>query len=143
MAVSRLFIAQEALDQWVADGRGEVVQDELLDRSSSRRFRLREGVRFLSEVTGAEDTLGLVGKVKDLEQLSALSGEHMADSVIVGDNAYQVQQGFVGVPIPPEAAASREPSARPLAPQPVPGESPAAQRQTIAALQAFFLNNVK
>lgn len=145
MVISRLFIAQDALDVWVAEGRGEVVLDELTDHTSKRRFRLREGVRFVAEVTGAPDAHNLVGKVKDLEQLAALEGEHLADSVIIGDNAYQVQQGFVGVPVGAEASVgARPPSVTPLlAPQAPPDVNPGAQRQTIAALQAFFLNNVK
>ncbi len=143
MVVSRIFIAQDALDAWVAEGKGEVQRDELLDRSTGRRFRLREGLRFLSEVTGTPDAHGLVGRVKDLDQLGALRGEHMADSVIVGDNAYQVQQGFVGVVIPAEARADVLALAAAMAPAAGSAEAPGAQRQTIAALQAFFLNNVK
>jgi hypothetical protein len=138
MALSRLFIAQEALDAWVTEGRAEVSADELLDRKTGMRFRIRPGLRFVSEVSGAVDAPGLVGKVKDLEQVAALRGEYMADSVILGDNAYTVQQGFVGAPI--AAESSMFSSAPPvLTPEP----PPAAQRQTIAALQAFFLNNVK
>jgi len=138
-------MAQDALDAWVAEGKGEVQRDELLDRSTGRRFRLREGLRFLSEVTGTPDAHQLVGRVKDLDQLSALHGEHMADSVIVGENAYQVQQGFVGVVIAPEARADAQAQAlaAALAPVAEPAEAPGGQRQTIAALQAFFLNNVK
>lgn len=143
MVVSRIFIAQDALDAWVAEGKGEVQRDELLDRSTGRRFRLREGLRFLAEVTGAPDAHGLVGRVKDLDQLAALNGEHMADSVIVGDNAYQVQQGFVGAVIPAEARADVRALAAAMAPSAGAAEAPGAQRQTIAALQAFFLNNVK
>ncbi|MFO0628705.1 MAG: hypothetical protein U0325_24230 [Polyangiales bacterium] len=143
MVVSRIFIAQDALDAWVAEGKGEVQRDELLDRSTGRRFRLREGLRFLSEVTGAPDTHGLVGRVKDLDQLAALNGEHMADSVIIGDNAYQVQQGFVGSVIASESRPDVAALAAAMAPPAGPAEAPGAQRQTIAALQAFFLNNVK
>ncbi len=143
MVVSRIFIAQEALDAWVAEGKGEVQRDELLDRSTGRRFRLREGLRFVSEVTGAADAHALVGRVKDLDQLIALGGEHMADSVIVGDNAYQVQQGFVGVVIPAAARPDVQALAAAMTPPTSAAEAPGAQRQTIAALQAFFLNNVK
>lgn len=147
MVVARLFIGQEALDAWVTEGRAEITADELVDRSTGQRFRLREGVRFLAEVSGGPDAYGLVGKVKDLDQLAALSGEHMADSVILGENAYQVQQGFVGAPIEAVEAveSTRVFSSAPpvLPPQPPPPANPAAQRQTIAALQAFFLNNVK
>ena len=35
-----------------------------------------------------------------MEQVQALSGEHYADSVILGDNAYQVIEGFLGELMP-------------------------------------------
>lgn len=148
MVVSRLFIGQEALDAWVTEGRAEIAKDELTDQRTGQRFRLREGVRFIAEVSGGPDAYGLVGKVKDLDQLADLNGEHMADSVILGENAYQVQQGFVGLPIADQAEleSTRAFSSVPPAPvqqPPAPPANEAAQRQTIAALQAFFLNNVK
>jgi hypothetical protein len=136
----RLFIAHEALEQWVSNGRAEVNGENLHDRSNNRRFTLREGVRFLEEVSGAPDVNGLVGKVKDLTQISAMQGEQMADSVILGDNAYRVQQGFVGSIVVEQVAV--RPSLTPVAPR-KPVEVPTAQSQTIAALQNFFLNNVK
>ncbi|MBI5516543.1 MAG: hypothetical protein HY909_22350 [Deltaproteobacteria bacterium] len=127
MAACRLFLSHEALESWMTEGRVEVVDDVLTDNTTGQRFQLTEGVRFLAEVTGAEDAPGLVGKVKDLAQLAELQGECQHDSVILGDNAYQVQPGFVGVPDAPQEAP------------PVEGE----KKQAIAALQAFFLNNVK
>lgn len=96
MIPSRLFIAHEALEAWVSDGRAEIDAEELRDRETGRRFKLREALRFLEEVTGAPDTASLVGKVKDLESVAKLGGEHMADSVLLGDNAYRVQPGFLG-----------------------------------------------
>lgn len=127
----RLFISQVALDAWLNEGRAEIAGDELRDTATGTRFQLREGVRFLAEVSGQHDSYDLVGKVKDLEQLTALQGEHMADSVVLGDNAYEVQQGFVGTALQPERASQPD----------VSGVTP--HRQTIAALQAFFLNHVK
>jgi hypothetical protein len=41
-----------------------------------------------------------VGRVKDLEQVAALNGEHCAESVIIGDHAYDVIEGFLGEPMP-------------------------------------------
>src|SRR5690606_24917241 len=63
------------------------------------RFSLTTAVLFRSEVTGEADPHDLVGKVKDLEQLAAIGAEHYADSVIMGDNAYQVVEGFAGTPL--------------------------------------------
>ncbi len=149
MTPSRLFIAHEALEAWVAGGRAELDAEELNDRETNRRFKLREALRFLEEVTGQPDAAGLVGKVKDLEQVAAMGGEHMADSVILGDNAYRVQTGFMGTlvpeitsvvltPPPLPSAGRKSPSSR------APREADDAQQQaTLAALQKFFLNNVK
>jgi hypothetical protein len=36
----------------------------------------------------------------------ALGGEHCAGSVILGDNAYEVVEGFLGLPIPNDDAGS-------------------------------------
>jgi hypothetical protein len=128
MGICRLFISQEALDRWLSEGRAKVDGEELLDASTGQKFRLITGVRFVSEVTGAPDTAELVGKVKDADQLEALKAELMSGSVILGDNAYEVQEGFVGTPIVKESTDAPKPKPR---------------AQTIASLQAFFLNNVK
>lgn len=126
MAACRLFISQEALDEWLTEGRAKVDGEELTDTKLNQKFRLITGVRFLKEVTGGPEGEPLVGKVKDAEQLEALKAELMSGSVILGDNAYEVQEGFVGTAVVQEAVAKPKPRA-----------------QTIASLQAFFLNNVK
>jgi len=129
MAVCRLFLTQEALERWISEGRAKIDGEELTDAKTGQKFRLLTGFRFLSEVTGQPDAAQLVGKVKDIEQIEALKAEHMRDSVILGENAYSVVEGFVGTPIVQEAA---------VAPP-----KPRARAATIASLQAFFLNNVK
>jgi hypothetical protein len=126
MTMCRLFLSQEALDQWLTEGRAKVEGEELTDTRTGQKFRLITGVRFLAEVTGAPDSAQLVGKVKDAEQLEAMKAELMSGSVVLGDNAYEVQEGFVGTLI----ATADAPRPRPRA-------------ATIASLQAFFLNNVK
>lgn len=144
MNPSRIFLSQEALDSWIGEGRADIQGDVLIDKVGDRRFQLLEGVRFLSEVSGGADTEQLVGRVKDLVQLAAMGGEYMSDSVVLGELAYEVQPGFVGRPVAPSAPAERD-----RATTPPPAEVPATpetqkqQRQTILALQAFFLNNVK
>ena len=129
MGSCRLFISQEALDTWISEERAVIDGEELTDKKLNQKFRLITGVRFMSEVTGQADAAELVGKVKDVDQLAALKAEHMHDSVILGDNAYTVQMGFIGTPLVVELPAD------------VPKPRPRAA--TIASLQAFFLNNVK
>lgn len=144
MNASRLFLSQESLDAWIGEGRADIQGDVLVDKTLGRKFQLREGVRFMSEVTGGEDPSLLVGCVKDLEQLTAMGGERMSDSVIVGELAYEVQQGFVGRPLPASGVGeSTKEITIPEADAKPPPEAQKQQRQTIVALQAFFLNNVK
>lgn len=114
----------------------------LHDKETGRRFQVVEAVRFLEELTGLPDGAKLVGKVKSIADLTTLGGEHMADSVILNDNAFRVQLGFLGALVPAVAAPSvSEIAATPPAPAAHPDQVP--NSQTIVALQKFFLNNVK
>lgn len=142
MSPSRIFLSQEALDTWIGEGRADIQGDVLIDKVGNRRFQLLEGVRFLSEVSGGDDAEGLVGRVKDLVQLAAMGGEYMSDSVVLGELAYEVQPGFVGRPVA-QVARSERATTPPPTEVPATPETQKQQRQTILALQAFFLNNVK
>ncbi len=100
MTANRVFFPQQALDTWLEEGRVALVGDELTITPEGRRFLLTSAVRFIAEVAEGHDPHGLVGKVKDLEQVLALSGEHSSSSVIIGDHAYDVIEGFLGEPLP-------------------------------------------
>ncbi len=103
MRENRLFVPQLMLDLWLSDERVEVDGEVLITRPEGQRFTLTTAVLFKEEVSGEADEHGLVGRVKDLEQLAELGAEHYADSVLMGENAYQVVEGFAGTPIPEEA----------------------------------------
>jgi hypothetical protein len=105
MGVNRVFLPQETLDIWLSDERVEVDGDVMTLRPEGQRFRLKTALRFMEEVAGGGDEPALVGKVKDLDQLGDIGGEHYADSVVLGDNAYQVIEGFVGEPLHEEEPA--------------------------------------
>lgn len=86
------------LDEWLSDERVEVEGEVMITRPEGQRFALTTAVLFKEEVTGEPDAHDMVGKVKDLEQLAEMGAEHYADSVLFGDNAYQVVEGFAGTP---------------------------------------------
>lgn len=96
MSDNRLFLSQQLLDHWMSEGRVDVEGEVMITQPEGRRFALTTAVLFKAEVSGSADRHDLVGRVKDLEQLAALGAEHYADSVILGDNAYQVVEGFAG-----------------------------------------------
>lgn len=101
MQKSRVFVSQETLDQWLSDDHVEVDGEVMTLKPDRRRFRLVTAVHFLREVAEGGDTGGLVGKVKDLNQVATLGGDHVSGSVVLGDDAYEVVDGFLGEPIDP------------------------------------------
>lgn len=114
---NRVFFPQTALDQWIAEDRIDLRNDELTIKAENRKYRIIEAVRILAEVTGQPDVNELVGKVKSHAFLSELGAEILESSVILGDNAYDAVPGFVGAPVgsfadhrkhtPPSSAVTR------------------------------------
>lgn len=99
MQKSRVFVSQETLDKWLSDDNVEVEGEVMTLKADRRRFRLVTAVHFLREVAEGGDVGNLVGKVKDLEQVATLGGDHVSGSVVVGDDAYEVVEGFLGEPM--------------------------------------------
>lgn len=99
MARNRVFFPQAALDGWVAEGKVELGEAELVIKAERRRYRIMEAVRVLSEVSGAHDAHELVGRVKSVAYLSELGAELLGSSMIIGENAYDVVPGFMGAPV--------------------------------------------
>lgn len=96
---TRVFFPQTALDEWVSENRVDIKGEELTLKVEGRRYRIIEAVRVVREVTGADDPHELLGRVKTRAFLMELGAELLEGSMILGDNAYDVVQGFVGAPI--------------------------------------------
>jgi len=97
MSVShRAFLSQELLDRWLAEGLVSLEGEVLGLLPDGPQLQLESAVLFRADVAGAGDPLGLCGKVKSLPAISALGGEHAPGSVVVGDSAYEVTEGFLG-----------------------------------------------
>jgi hypothetical protein len=99
MAKNRIFFPQEALDHWLLDGHVELSGEQLTMKAEGRKFRITEASRVLCEVTGLPDNSDLVGRVKSKAYLSELGAELLESSMILGENAYDVVPGFLGLPI--------------------------------------------
>jgi hypothetical protein len=99
MGPNRVFFPQDSLDHWIGESRVDLVGNELVIKAENRRYRVVEAVRILSEVTGALELHDLVGKVKSLTFLSELGAEILENSMVLGDNAYEVMPGFMGTAI--------------------------------------------
>src|SRR5271155_3640802 len=92
--MARLFVSQELLDEWAVEGKIELSGNLLKIQSEDRTFALTPGVRFLKLAAGG-DGQQLVGKVKTEEQLASMGGELYMSSVLLGEDAYDVQGGFL------------------------------------------------
>lgn len=100
MPASRLFLSQAVIDHWLDAGKARLENSELTLQPRGPTLQLTAALLFRQEVTDSPDVHGLVGKVKTISAVRALEGEHYADSVVLGENAYQVEEGFLAEPRP-------------------------------------------
>ncbi|NVJ06672.1 hypothetical protein HUW63_15665 [Myxococcus sp. AM001] len=93
--VTKLFLPQAQLEEWALADKADLREGRLVVMAEGGvAFPVTPAVHFVQLVSG-EDTQGLVARVKTEEQLARLGAEQMADSVLVGDNAYEVVPGYV------------------------------------------------
>ena len=95
---NRLFFPQAALDEWIVEGTVELQGGELTVLSAGRQYRLAEAVHVLRDVSGTGDTHELVGLVKARTYLEQLGAELVETSMLIGDSAYDVVPGWLGMP---------------------------------------------
>ncbi|ATB47009.1 hypothetical protein [Corallococcus macrosporus] len=125
--VTKLFLPQTQLEEWALADKADLREGRLVVMAEGgAAFPVTPAVHFVQLVSG-EDTQGLVSRVKTEEQLARLGAEQMADSVLVGDNAYEVVPGYVA-----EVAAGG----------PRPGGSEKKPDSEADLLAAFILNKM-
>jgi hypothetical protein len=99
--VTRLFLSQAQLEEWALADKADLQDDQLVIAGEGARVHVVPAVHFVTLVSGADDH-GLVAKVKTEAQLQSLGAEQMADSVLLGESAYEVVPGYVAeVAAPP------------------------------------------
>ena len=111
------FLAQETVDVWLAEERVSLDGEVLKLLPDGPAFLLTTAVYFQAEVSGCEDPHGLVGLVKPHAQLAELGGEHAPGSVVIGDNAYEVRDGFLGELLPDHPDRPGKSDKRPATPR--------------------------
>ncbi|HEV8247676.1 MAG TPA: hypothetical protein VGP93_18000 [Polyangiaceae bacterium] len=98
MGKNRVFFPQQVLDRWLDAGDAELSANELTLKAERKKYRLVEGVRVVAEVSGALDPYDITGKVKTVVFLTELGAELLGESMLIGDNAYEVVPGWLGQP---------------------------------------------
>lgn len=147
-----VFIAQSTLQQWADQGKVRLEETTLLLLKEQRQVALRPAVRFTQILGSESDPNGLVGKVKTTAQLAELGAEHYMDSVLLGEVAYTVVEGFLGdmmasTPVgqaPPAApvALGSKTKEVPAAVQGVEAKAAATVDDDAAQLSKLFLDTV-
>lgn len=100
----KLFLPQKTLEDWASTEKADLQDGKLVLKDSKSAHPVEFAVHFQKLVSG-DDAEGLVGRVKTSGQLQALGAEHLADSCIVGETAYEVVEGYVtDVQAPPSQA---------------------------------------
>ncbi len=91
-----LFISQAKLEAWLE--KGEVTFDDvtLTVPAEGVTYTLEPAVHIRSLIDG-KDSQGLVGKVLTHAQLQKLGAEHSQGAAILGETAYDCEEGFLGV----------------------------------------------
>ena len=92
--MSTLFLPQTTLEEWALDEKADIRDGRLSVTGGDATYPVEPAVHFLRLVSG-EDAQGLVAKVKTERQLATLGAEQMADSVLLGEAAYEVVPGYV------------------------------------------------
>jgi hypothetical protein len=96
---NRVFFPQTALDRWIVDGAMDLQAGVLVLVGEGRKYEVAEAVRVLREVSGAGDGAQLVGKVKPRALLEQQGAEIVESSMLLGEAAYDVDPGWMGVPV--------------------------------------------
>ncbi len=152
-----LFVPQTVLDKWAEQGKVAVDGHVLTLLNESKVFQLTSAVRFLKMEAG-DDAARLLQKVKTIDALKQMGAEHYMDSVILGEVAYQVQQGFLAdaaalraaaaaAPVHNRAAQPPPPPADALQADAPPAAAPPAAKKGVEAendlLAQFLLDNLQ
>jgi len=104
-----LFLSQSQLDTWLNAGLVELAQDTLTVTADNASFPVVPAVHVKAVVDGT-DSAKLVGKVKAVEALRMGGAEISLGAVVLGDSAYEVDDGFMVTLQLPDRPSPRPPS---------------------------------
>lgn len=95
----RIYVSQALVDRWLVGGRIELDGDLLRLASPPTSLFINPAVFFERVDGGDADPHQLVGCVKSSQELAQMGAEHYDTSVVLGEQAYTVQPGFIAVPV--------------------------------------------
>ncbi len=91
-----IFISQEQMEKLSGEGAADITNKDIvlrLDKTYIGNFE--EAYYFLRNVVNANDQRNMVGRVLTKDEVSKLNADIMPNSIIIGDDAYDVEEGFL------------------------------------------------
>ena len=97
--MAKLFLPQTRLEAWANEDQVDLQEGNIFIKAERLSYPWVPAVHFLTVLSGG-DKNRLLSKVKTAAQLVELSAEHLMNSVILNEDAYEVDPGFlVDVPL--------------------------------------------
>ncbi|HVP62885.1 MAG TPA: hypothetical protein VMT11_20180 [Myxococcaceae bacterium] len=90
----KLFLPQTTLEEWASSDKADVREHALVVTGESVKYPVEAAVHVMALVSGPDEHQ-LLKKVKTDAQLAELGAERLADSVVAGESAYDVESGYV------------------------------------------------
>ena len=133
----KIFISQGMLDNLSSEGKLELTGDKLTIQSKERPdYIITPAAKFLEIESKDVDPYKLLGKIVPLNILKDKGVELYMGSAIYKDEAYKVDEGFLGILV-------EEQSGKPIAPQPVEEiKSEEVPKSDDELLADFFMKNL-
>jgi hypothetical protein len=87
-------MSQKTLEDWVLAEKADLKDNRLVVAKEPGSYAVIPGVHFIKVVSGVDERK-LLSKVKTHDQLQKMGAEHMAETVILGETAYEVSPGYI------------------------------------------------
>ena len=99
LKINKVFIPQNIIDNWLNENRIEIKDDRLIFSDKKFVYKIEPAYYFIKETSGNTDRYKLIGKVKSKREIEKMKGEIFLDSVTIGDNCYEVIEGYLSIAI--------------------------------------------
>ena len=95
--MTKLFIPQEWIAQADMEGVIRIEGGVMTVASDGKQYGIEEALYVVSVEGGDPDAEDLLGKVITHEEVRQRGGEQVGESLIMGETAYRIEQGFVAL----------------------------------------------
>ncbi len=95
----KLFFSQEIINSWADDDKVKFENDVLTINTAKgvQEYKLTSAYRFVKVSDESPDPHGVVGTVRTQEELDSMGADVYMTSCLIGETAYDLEQGYVAV----------------------------------------------